>query len=134
MRQTLGELDIAQVEHMLKRRRIARLICQGDGLRYVGTVRYYALDLPDVYLHAPDADCVRVTHTNPSVRFEVDDVESPGRWESVVGWGTIEELHGASAPEGAGGAPGNVYRIHLDRVRGFYRGGPAAARHASPPG
>jgi nitroimidazol reductase NimA-like FMN-containing flavoprotein (pyridoxamine 5'-phosphate oxidase superfamily) len=130
MPQPVGELDSAQVEQMLKRRRIARLVCHGDGFNYVGTVRYYALNLPDVYLHAPDAACIRLTHANPRVRFEVDDVESPGRWESVVGWGTIEELDRAAAPEPVGDEPGRLYRIHLNRLRGFYRGLPPAARHA----
>lgn len=131
MTQPVGELDTTQVEHMLKRRRIARLICRGDGFKHVGTVRYYALDLPNVYLHAPDAACIRLTHLDPSVRFEVDDVESPGRWESVIGWGTIEELDSTAAPKQARDEPGTIYRIRLNRVRGFYRGDPAAARQAS---
>jgi nitroimidazol reductase NimA-like FMN-containing flavoprotein (pyridoxamine 5'-phosphate oxidase superfamily) len=122
MRQPAGELDSTQVEHMLKRRMIARLVCQGDGFNYVGTVRYYAFDLPDVYVSEPDAACIRLAHANPRVRFEVDDVESPGRWESVVGWGTIEELDRAAAPDAVGDKPGTLYRIHLSRLRGFYRG------------
>jgi nitroimidazol reductase NimA-like FMN-containing flavoprotein (pyridoxamine 5'-phosphate oxidase superfamily) len=128
MPQPVGELDSAQVEHMLRRRRIARLVCEGDGLDYVGTVRYYALDLPYVYLHAPEPALLGLFHATRSVRFEVDEVESPGRWESVVGWGRIEELDRAAAPEHAGREAGAVYRLHLDRLRGFYRGAPRAAR------
>jgi nitroimidazol reductase NimA-like FMN-containing flavoprotein (pyridoxamine 5'-phosphate oxidase superfamily) len=122
MRQPAGELDSAQVEQMLKRRMIARLVCQGDGSNCVGTVRYYAFDLPDVYVCEPDDACTRLTHANPRVRFEVDDVESPGRWETVVGWGTIEELNRAAAPGPLGEEPGRLYRIHLSHLRGFYRG------------
>jgi nitroimidazol reductase NimA-like FMN-containing flavoprotein (pyridoxamine 5'-phosphate oxidase superfamily) len=128
MPQPVGELDGSQVEHMLKRRRVARLVCRGDGFNYVATVRYYALDLPNVYLHAPDAACIRLAHADPRVRFEVDDVESPGRWASVVGWGTIEELDHTAATAPADHPPGTLYRVHLDRLRGFYRGSPAAAR------
>jgi nitroimidazol reductase NimA-like FMN-containing flavoprotein (pyridoxamine 5'-phosphate oxidase superfamily) len=123
-------LDDTQVEHMLKRRAVARLVCQGDGANYVATVRYYGLDLPYVYLHAPDAACIRLSHANPRVRFEVDDVESPGHWASVVGWGTIEELD-PPAPATAPHEPGALYRVHLNRLRGFYRGSPGASGRAS---
>ena len=121
----MGELDSAQVERLLKRRRIARLICESDGARHVGTVHYYATDLPNVYLHAPDAACLELARSNPAVRFEVDDIDSPGHWGAVVGWGTMEQLESVGSPEAAGHAPAKVYRIHLDRLRGFYRSGVA---------
>jgi nitroimidazol reductase NimA-like FMN-containing flavoprotein (pyridoxamine 5'-phosphate oxidase superfamily) len=121
----MGEMDSAQVEHLLKRRRIARLICESAGSRHVGTVRYYATDLPNVYLHAPDAACLELARANPAVRFEVDDIDSPGRWGAVVGWGTMEQLEGSGDPEAAGHAAVKVYRIHFERLRGFYRRGTA---------
>jgi hypothetical protein len=124
-----GELDEAAVERMLKERSIARVVCEADGLRHERTVRYYAVDLPVLYVNALDALCQRLTRADARIRFEVDEVEGPGRWKTVIGWGTLEELDRAAAPASAP-LDAAVYRIRLDRLRGFFRGDPGAARAA----
>jgi nitroimidazol reductase NimA-like FMN-containing flavoprotein (pyridoxamine 5'-phosphate oxidase superfamily) len=125
-----GELDDREIEQLLKRGRIGRLICHDHGPRHAGTVIYYALDLPDVYVHAPDLPCLRPAGVKSSVRFEVDDVDGPARWASVLGWGTIEEADRTPEPHPSPEESRKVYRIHLECLRGFYRMPIAAAHRA----
>jgi hypothetical protein len=92
-------------------------------------VKYFALNLPHVYVHVPDVACLRLVEANPRVRFEVDDVASPSRWETMIGWGTLEHLDAAGAAGHGRDGRATVYRLHLDAVRGFFRGGDPLASH-----
>ena len=37
---------------------------------------------------------VEMMRENPNICFEVDRIESLGNWQSVIAWGTYEELTG----------------------------------------
>lgn len=128
MASSVGILNDEQVLDVLKRRRMGRLSCAADGFKRISAVRYDAGDGPDLYVQAPDPECLALLRANPRVRLEVDDVQGPSQWETVLGWGRLEEI--ARGERAATGGFDNrpLYRIRLDSVRGFYRTG-SAARH-----
>lgn len=112
----LGDLDTVQVERLLKAQTVGRLVLTEGPRTYVLPVQYYAYELPDVYISPPSEPCVRMMQADGRVGFEVDDVEGPREWKTLVAWGRFQEQ--ASAPDGGGH---RVCRIRLDDVRGFWR-------------
>src|SRR6185503_1189299 len=113
----VGILDDAQVLDVIKRRRVGRLSCAADGFKRVSAVHYDGMHVPDLYLQAPDPQCVALLRANPRVRLEVDDVQGPSQWETVLGWGLLQEVvRGERALDVKSGKP-PLYKIHLDAFR-----------------
>lgn len=143
-----------RIERLLETASVARLGCHADGRTYVVPVSY-AYYGGACYGHMSEGLKLRMLRANPSVCLEVDAVQGLSRWESVIAWGTFEELEGEAAREGAelfmrrvhgaltgrevtpaeierlvtlGLSRGIVYRIRLDEKTGrTERGGVAAA-------
>src|SRR5208282_3505030 len=61
------------------------------GRTYVVPITY-AYDGEHVYGHSSDGLKIRTMRANPSVCFEVDQLDTIAHWQSVVAWGTYEEL------------------------------------------
>jgi nitroimidazol reductase NimA-like FMN-containing flavoprotein (pyridoxamine 5'-phosphate oxidase superfamily) len=104
----LGELNQAQIDQVLRAEVIGRIGCCGDGRTYVVPVTY-VYDGTAIYGHSGDGMKVRMMRANPSVCFEVDHVENMANWQSVISWGTFEELTGEAA--------GRAMRLLVDRLR-----------------
>jgi nitroimidazol reductase NimA-like FMN-containing flavoprotein (pyridoxamine 5'-phosphate oxidase superfamily) len=96
----LGQLTSKQVERMLLTEVVGRLGCQGRTRSYVVPVTY-AYDGEAVYARSADGLKLEMMRANPEVCFEVDHVEDLRNWQSVIAWGTFEELAGAEAEEAA---------------------------------
>jgi len=89
----LGELNEKQIEHVLTTNVIGRIGCYADEKIYV---------VPVAYLY--DDGCIlgqtlrgmktRMLKKNPKCCFEVDSMQDMGNWQSVIAWGTFEELEG----------------------------------------
>jgi nitroimidazol reductase NimA-like FMN-containing flavoprotein (pyridoxamine 5'-phosphate oxidase superfamily) len=125
---SVGILDDAKVLDVIKRRRVGRLSCAADGFTRVSAVHYDGVQVPDLYLQAPDPQCLALLRANPRVRLEVDDVQGPSQWETVLGWGLLEEIADKGRALGGRFDKPPLYKIHLDAVRGFYRTG-SSRRH-----
>jgi len=125
-----GDLDKPQVGRLLKGRSVGRLVLTQGPRSYVLPVRYYAYELPDVFINPPSEPCVRMMRTDPLVQFEVDDVEGPMEWRTLVASGRFEE-EGEHCPDDTVHADG-IFRIRLNCVRGLCRSrnGEALARTA----
>jgi nitroimidazol reductase NimA-like FMN-containing flavoprotein (pyridoxamine 5'-phosphate oxidase superfamily) len=115
---SVGILSDEQVLDVLKRRRTGRLSCAADGFARVSAVRYDAGDGANLWLQAPDPECLALVRVNPRIRLEVDDVQGPAQWETVLGWGRLEEVEPADRA-----ATRPLYKIRLDALRGYYRTG-----------
>ncbi len=94
----LGDLTRAQIEKVLFSEVIARLGCVDGDRAYVVPVTY-AYDGRFVYGHSAEGEKIRLMRRNPSVCFEVERVEDLANWQSVIAWGSFEELHGETATE-----------------------------------
>lgn len=117
-----GELDAYQVHALLKAQHVGRLTCHcRDGARAL-PVRYTVCDSGRICIQMSDHVCPELAREKASVRFEVDAIESPLQWSTLIGWGFVEETAATTAN-------GTTCRVRFTGLRGFYRDArPAAAR------
>jgi nitroimidazol reductase NimA-like FMN-containing flavoprotein (pyridoxamine 5'-phosphate oxidase superfamily) len=118
----LGELDAVQVQQLLDAHHLGRLTCHCDGRSCVLPVKYRSSGGHQVDVESADRLCPILARDRAPVRFEVDDVEGPSRWSTVIAWGFFEE---AAPPQ----PDDPAYRIRFTGMRGFYRGAQPARGH-----
>lgn len=87
----LGELTEQQIEDLLTQQVTGRLGCHADGVTYVVPVNYiYKKQV--IYAHSGLGKKIEMMRKNPEVCFEVDIIDSIFKWQSVIAWGTFEEI------------------------------------------
>jgi nitroimidazol reductase NimA-like FMN-containing flavoprotein (pyridoxamine 5'-phosphate oxidase superfamily) len=89
-------MDDAEIESLLRSEKVGRLGCHARGRTYVVPVAY-VYDEGVIIAHAADGLKVQMMRENPSVCFEIDRVDDLTHWQSVIAWGTFEELKGLAA-------------------------------------
>jgi nitroimidazol reductase NimA-like FMN-containing flavoprotein (pyridoxamine 5'-phosphate oxidase superfamily) len=94
----LGELTSEQIEHLLHSEVVGRIGCHAEGRTYVVPVNY-AYDGEFIYGHAADGMKLRMMRANPEICFQVDYRTGLSDWQSVITWGTFEELQGREATQ-----------------------------------
>ncbi len=96
----LGVLDSTEIERVLRAEHLGRLGVYGDGRVYVVPVAY-GYDGTDVYAHSHEGLKLHLMRAHPEVCFEVEQIESPARWRTVIAHGTFEELIDPAARDAA---------------------------------
>ena len=91
----MGELSKTQIEDLLHQEIVGRIGCHNKGTTYIVPVSY-AYDGTYIYVRTFEGMKIHFMRQNPAVCFQVDHLENMGNWQSVIAWGTFEEL-----PEGA---------------------------------
>lgn len=84
-------MDDRQIEIMLFKQIVGRIACHTPNFIYLVPISY-AYDGKYVYAHSLEGTKLNIMRQNPTVCFEVDDVSDMANWQSVVAWGTFEEL------------------------------------------
>ena len=92
----LGELSQEQIDHLLRTEQLGRIGCHAGGVTYIVPVSY-VFDGISIYALSAEGMKLRMMRENPRVCFEVEHVERWYNWQSVIAWGTFEELHDAEA-------------------------------------
>jgi len=92
----LGELSAHEVERVLRENIIGRIGVHAFGRTYVVPITY-VYDGDAIYAHSHDGMKMHMMRENPHVCFEVDRMDGVANWESVIAWGTFEELRGERA-------------------------------------
>jgi nitroimidazol reductase NimA-like FMN-containing flavoprotein (pyridoxamine 5'-phosphate oxidase superfamily) len=92
----LGELSREQIEHLLHSEVVGHIGCHAEGRTYVVPVNY-VYDGESLYGHAAEGMKLRMMRANSEVCFEVDRRNGLSDWQSVIAWGTFEELEGPEA-------------------------------------
>lgn len=87
----LGELSQEQMDALLKRQITGRLGCHHRGVTYVVPVNYIYKD-GVIYAHSGPGKKIDMMRQNPSVCFEVDEIENIFKWKCVIAWGRFEEI------------------------------------------
>jgi len=91
-----GKMNTAEIEQLLRQQLVGRIGCHVDGLTYVVPVSY-AYDGDYIYCHTHEGMKINMMRKNPDVCFEIDSAWNYSNWQSVIGWGSFEEL--AEGPE-----------------------------------
>lgn len=116
----LGELRHEQIEHLLHSEVVGRIGCHAEGRTYVVPVNY-TYDGEFLYGQAADGMKLRMMRANPEVCFQVDHRIGLSDWQSVIAWGTFEELQGDEARR--------AVDLLLDRLLPLLAGEDALATH-----
>jgi nitroimidazol reductase NimA-like FMN-containing flavoprotein (pyridoxamine 5'-phosphate oxidase superfamily) len=144
-----GVLDDLEVEELLRSERVARLGVRGGDRVYVFPV-CYGYDGEFVYVVSHEGLKVQLLRAAPEACIQVDQVQSPAEWRSVMLHGTYEELTDPAAQDVAmaaivgqtgepmpssivpyldGPAGVVVYRLHISDRTGRYERSQAIALH-----
>lgn len=87
----LGELNELQIDALLKRQVTARIACHANGVTYIVPVNY-VYDGACIYGHSSNGKKIEMMRKNPEVCFEIDEIQTIFKWQSVIAWGTFEEV------------------------------------------
>lgn len=97
----IDDLNPAEIEALLNSELVARIGCHADGDTYVVPITY-AYDGDAIIGHSLVGMKVNMMRQNPDVCVEVDHMENPSTWQSVIARGTYEELSGETAMQAMG--------------------------------
>lgn len=92
----LGELNESQIKNVLASQAIGRLACLDGKQPYVVPVTY-AYDGKYIYGQTIDGLKLKMLRKNPKVCFAVDIISDMANWQSVLVFGTFEELKNSEA-------------------------------------
>jgi hypothetical protein len=87
----IGELATPHIEELLKSEVMGRIGCHHAGTTYIVPTSY-AYDGTYIYVHTHEGMKVEMMRKNPAVCFQVDNMRDMANWQSVIAWGTYEEL------------------------------------------
>ncbi|HZJ61298.1 MAG TPA: pyridoxamine 5'-phosphate oxidase family protein [Chitinophagaceae bacterium] len=85
------KMKAAEIEQLLQQQLVGRIGCYADGIIYVVPVSY-AYDGNYIYCHTFEGMKINMMRKNPEVCFEVDNTKNLANWQSVIAWGSFEEL------------------------------------------
>lgn len=117
----IGFMNKIQIDHLLASEMIGRIGCSSDGKIYVVPITY-VYDGEFVYGHTTVGLKIDIMRANPRVCFEVDHIDNLANWQSVIAWGTYEELEGKEAEEGL--------QLLVNRIHPFITSETAVPRHS----
>jgi uncharacterized protein len=87
----VGDMTPEEMQAMLDSASFGHLGCAREGRPYVVPMNY-AYDAPDVYFFTTEGMKTEYIEQNPNVCFQVEEVQDPTRWRSVVVIGRAERL------------------------------------------
>jgi nitroimidazol reductase NimA-like FMN-containing flavoprotein (pyridoxamine 5'-phosphate oxidase superfamily) len=87
----IGLLSAEEMDSMLRRNRVGRLACSSNDRPYVVPINY-GYDGEHIYSYSANGRKIATMREQPLVCFEIDEIDGPSNWESVVIEGIYEEL------------------------------------------
>jgi nitroimidazol reductase NimA-like FMN-containing flavoprotein (pyridoxamine 5'-phosphate oxidase superfamily) len=96
----LGKLNTETIDELLGTQLIGRIGCHTEGVTYIIPVNY-VYEEPCIYAHSANGLKIDMMRKNPAVCFEVDKIQRLFDWQSVICWGTFEEITAVSESEQA---------------------------------
>ncbi len=111
----LGDLNPERIEELLRTQLVGRLGCHADGLTFVVPL-HYAYEPPYIYAHSAIGLKLNLMRKNPEVCFEIDVIGDYFNWQSVICWGTFEEINDMAESTRAMQLITNRIEPHLSKV------------------
>jgi nitroimidazol reductase NimA-like FMN-containing flavoprotein (pyridoxamine 5'-phosphate oxidase superfamily) len=108
-----GTLNNEEIEQVFYNNIIGRIGCHADGKTYVVPISY-AYDGDCIYAHTYEGMKISIMRKNPEVCFQADNMQNMANWQSVIAWGTFEELTDPEKIEGI------VFRICIHEKSGKF--------------
>lgn len=87
----LGELDINEIEEVLKNNTIGHLGCSDGADVYIVPINY-RYDNDFILCYSLEGLKIHIMRKHPSVCFEVNEIKNANEWKCVVINGTYEEI------------------------------------------
>jgi nitroimidazol reductase NimA-like FMN-containing flavoprotein (pyridoxamine 5'-phosphate oxidase superfamily) len=87
----IGTLTPDEIESTLGRSRIGRIGCSANDRPYVVPITYAYLD-GCIYAYSALGRKIRIMREQPNVCFEVEEIDGPSSWRSVIADGEYEEV------------------------------------------
>jgi len=87
----IGTLSLEEIEAILRRHRIGRLGCSANDRPYVVPITY-AYEDGNIYAYSTLGRKIHIMREQPSVCFQVDEIDGPSSWRSVLAEGLYEEI------------------------------------------
>ncbi len=88
---SIGKLGDKESQAILREGIFGRLGCIASGWPYVVPVNYF-FDGDDIYIHTLPGKKLDALRANPRACLQVDKIEDPYNWRSVIAYGTFEEI------------------------------------------
>lgn len=85
------EMGAQEIHALLKRADYGHLGCARDNRPYVVPI-HYAYDDPDIYIFTTEGMKTEFIAANPEVCLQVEEVDGPENWKSVIATGKAERL------------------------------------------
>lgn len=104
----LGKLNESQVEALLKGQAIGRIACHAQGKTYLVPINYVYKD-GYIYGHSGVGKKIQMMRENPEICFEVEEIQSVFRWQTVIAKGRYEEIEDIEEKQQA--MQGIIHRI-----------------------
>jgi uncharacterized protein len=120
----LGELTKTEIEQLLTSNVVGRIGCTARNKVYVVPVTY-AYDGESIIGHTVEGMKIEFLRENPECCFEVDVVKALADWESVIAWGTFEELVGDEARKASDFLINRISPVIPDSTSQSHRMGPS---------
>ena len=103
----LGKLNADQINNILSSQVIGRLACTDGNQPYIVPVTY-TYDGKYIYGQANEGKKLEILRKNKNVCFEVDTMTDMRNWQSVLVYGTFEELKSKESEK--------AKEVFLDRI------------------
>jgi hypothetical protein len=87
----LGTLTPAQINEVLENNITGRLGCTDGQKIYIVPINY-AFNGTYLVAHSREGMKINMMRQNPHVCFEVEELDNPANWRSVIAWGDYEEV------------------------------------------
>jgi uncharacterized protein len=89
----VGRLNNEEIDALLRRLTIGRIACTDGNQPYIVPL-HYVYDGYYIIAHSMPGMKIDIMRKNPMVSFLVDEIITPGRWQSVLIQGQFQELTG----------------------------------------
>lgn len=92
----IGELTKGQIENILQSQAHCRMACTDGLMPYLVPVSY-AYDGKYIYCQSKEGKKINILRKNPNVCVQVETMSGMNNWQSVIVYGTFEELENEDA-------------------------------------
>lgn len=87
----LGNLTVDEMKELLSRNTLGRLGCNDGERTYIVPVSY-VYNGQYILAHSVEGMKIRMMRKNPAICFQVEEIQNPTNWKSVIIWGIFQEL------------------------------------------